>query len=132
MGKGLYDWMDRESEQNIANNGLGEQSSPDIAPVTENDAYVNAIRSNKQTAAAPQAPAGSGGLSSIAGMATAGGMATANPALAGAGLALQTMGKIQEQKAAQRNATYQAEVAKINARQDAINRMAQIGAGLKA
>jgi uncharacterized protein YjbJ (UPF0337 family) len=62
----------------------------------------------------------------------AAGAMTGQPELMAAGLALQTMGGIQDRAQQQRNASYQAEVAKINARQQAIARMAQIGAGLKA
>jgi hypothetical protein len=60
------------------------------------------------------------------------GAATANPWLMGAGLALSTAGSIkqgQNQRAQQR---YQAEIKKLQDRQDAINRLAQIGQGLKA
>ena len=70
--------------------------------------------------------------SNLGGKATSVGAMTGQPELMAAGLALQTMGGIQDRAQNQRNAQYQAEVAKINARQNAINRMAQIGAGLKA
>lgn len=128
---GLYDWMDKEAEQNRANSGLGEQASPDIAPPTDNEAYI-AAATKRQASAAPVVPPDVSTLSNLGSAATIGGTATANPYLAATGMALQTMGQIQDRKAQQKNAQYQAEVAKINARQDAINRMAQIGAGLKA
>jgi len=63
---------------------------------------------------------------------TTAGMATGNPWLMGAGLALSTASSIkqgQNQRAQQR---YQAEIKKLQDRQDAINRLAQIGQGLKA
>lgn len=73
-----------------------------------------------------------GNISGMGSKATKVGAMTGQPELMAAGLALQTMGGIQDRAQNQRNAQYQAEVAKINARQNAINRMAQIGAGLKA
>lgn len=75
---------------------------------------------------------GGGDASKLGAGLTTAGAATAQPELVAAGLALQTMGQIQAGKQNQRNAQYQAEVAKINARQDAINRMSQIGQSLKA
>jgi hypothetical protein len=60
------------------------------------------------------------------------GMATAQPELVAAGLALQTAGMIQQGKTNQESAKYVAEVNKINARQNAIDKMSQIGQGLRA
>ena len=77
-------------------------------------------------------PAPTSELSQLGSLATTGGAATANPYIAGAGLALQTAGMIQQAKQNQRNAQYTAEVNRVNARQQAINNMAQIGQGLKA
>jgi len=77
-------------------------------------------------------PQGGGTASKAGGVATTAGMATGQPELVAAGLALQTMGQIQAAKQNQRNARYTAEVNRINARQDAINRMSQIGQSLKA
>jgi hypothetical protein len=59
------------------------------------------------------------------------GMATANPWLVGGGLALSTAGAIKEGQNKRAQEQYQAEVQKLQDRQDAINRMAQIGQGLK-
>lgn len=73
-----------------------------------------------------------GNIAGIGRKATQVGAMTGQPELMAAGMVLQTMGGIQDRAQNQRNAQYQAEVAKINARQNAINRMAQIGAGLKA
>lgn len=86
--------------------------------------------SPQQMAVSPsQNPSAASGIGSKA---VAAGAMTGQPELMAAGLALQTMGGIQDRAQQQRNASYQAEVAKINARQQAIARMAQIGAGLKA
>lgn len=86
--------------------------------------------SPEQMAISPsQNPSAASGIGSKA---TQVGAMTGQPELMAAGLALQTMGGIQDRAQQQRNASYQAEVAKINARQQAIARMAQIGAGLKA
>lgn len=65
-----------------------------------------------------------GGLSTM-------GMATANPALVAGGLALSTAGAIKKGQNERAQLQYQAEVQKLQDRQDAINRMAQIGQGLR-
>ena len=65
-----------------------------------------------------------GGLSTM-------GMATANPALVAGGLALSTAGAIKKGQNDRAQLQYQAEVQKLQDRQDAINRMAQIGQGLR-
>jgi hypothetical protein len=59
------------------------------------------------------------------------GMATANPALVAGGLALSTAGAIKDGQNKREQARYDAEVQKLQDRQDAINRMAQIGQGLR-
>lgn len=117
-------------EQTQANYGLGEQLSPDNAEPMQDSPYLKTL-ANRQAQAAPDVsqPSAIGG---IGGKATQIGAVSGQPELMAAGLALQTMGGIQDRAQNQRNAQYQAEVAKINARQNAINRMAQIGAGLKA
>ena len=73
-----------------------------------------------------------GNISGIGGKATQIGAVSGQPELMVAGKVLETMGGIQDRAQNQRNSVYQAEVAKINARQQAIARMYQIGAGLKA
>lgn len=59
------------------------------------------------------------------------GAATMNPWLVGGGLALSTAGAIKKGQNDRAQAQYQAEVQKLQDRQDAINRMAQIGQGLR-
>lgn len=96
------------------------------------DQGVVASGQAKQQDLTQNLPEGGGMASKAGGVATTAGMATGQPELVAAGLALQTMGQIQQAKQAQRNARYTAEVNRINARQDAINRMSQIGQSLKA
>lgn len=72
-------------------------------------------------------------LSKNAGLLSAAGSipSPASPYLLGAGLGLQAMGMIQQGKQADRDAKYRAEVQKANARQEALNRLSQIGQSLK-
>jgi hypothetical protein len=55
-----------------------------------------------------------------------------DPSMKAAGLGLKTLQAVNQAKQQQRMNKYNAEVARIQARQDAINKMAQIGQGLKA
>lgn len=55
-----------------------------------------------------------------------------DPSMKAVGLGLKTLQAVNQAKQQQKMNRYQAEVAKINARQQAINKMAQIGQGLKA
>jgi hypothetical protein len=55
----------------------------------------------------------------------------AAPYVAGAGLALQTASMINQGRANRRKMAYEAELQKVQARQNAINKMAEIGRGLK-
>jgi hypothetical protein len=107
--------------------------------------YMNSKKEEEAKPATMESGLAKGGAGAVQGMAqgqdkavalggglTTAGMATANPILTGAGLALSTAGAIkqgQNQRAQQR---YQAELQKLQSRQDAINRLAQIGQGLKA
>jgi hypothetical protein len=59
-------------------------------------------------------------------------IASGNPYAMGAGLGLATLSGINKGEQANRDARYKAEVARINARQEAINKLAQISQGLKA
>lgn len=81
---------------------------------------------------AGQQPPAANTTAQLAGALTTAGAATAQPELVAAGLALQTAGMIQQGKTNQENAKYVAEVNKINARQNAIDKMSQIGQGLRA
>jgi hypothetical protein len=65
------------------------------------------------------------------GMMSMGG-ATGNPYLVGAGLGVSALSSITKGKNAQANARYQAQVNQYNQRQQAIQKMAEIGKGLKA
>lgn len=59
-------------------------------------------------------------------------MATGNPYAIAAGLGLTTLSTIEKKKQANKETKYKQEVAKAEARRDAINRLSQIGQGLKA
>ena len=59
-------------------------------------------------------------------------MMSKNPYMMGAGLGLKTLSAIGQKKQEQKQREYQAKVAAINARRDAINRLAQIGQSLRA
>lgn len=78
--------------------------------------------------AAGKTAAGGGGVEDIA---AAGLLAAPNPYAKAAGLGLMTLSAINKQKQQNELNKYNAEVQKIKARQDAINRMAQMGQGLR-
>ena len=63
---------------------------------------------------------------------TSAGMMSANPYLVGAGLGVTALSSIQKGKNQREQNRYLAEVQKYNAKQSAIEKMAQIGQGLKA
>lgn len=63
---------------------------------------------------------------------TSAGAASANPYLVAAGLGVSALSSIQKGKNQREQNRYAAEMQKYNARQSAINKMAQLGAGLKA
>lgn len=75
---------------------------------------------------------GDNALSTAGGGMMAFGAATANPALVGAGLATSAGGAIMKGKENRRKQQYKAEVERYRQRQAAIQRMAEIGKGLKA
>jgi len=109
---------------------LGEQDTQDMSPDDMSEIY-KALLEKRQAQAAPDVSQPSA-ISGIGGKATQIGAVSGQPELMAAGMALQTMEGIRDRAQAQRQANYKAEVEKINARQQAIARMAQIGAGLKA
>ncbi len=71
------------------------------------------------------------GGESVEDIAAAGLLAAPNPYAKAAGLGLMTLSSINKQKQQNQLNKYNAEVQRIKARQDAINRMAQIGQGLR-
>lgn len=112
--------------------GMEAQSPPELGM---GDAAVNnAATTMASSKVAEMAPAmvSEGGLSQAGSLTTAAGTASLNPSVAAAGLALQAMGQIQQAKQANRNAKYTAKVNQVKARQDAIDRMSQIGQNLRA
>jgi hypothetical protein len=111
----------------------GQQPVQDLSgPTPESVIGVGAGKVTPEQFQAAQAPVAGNDKAALAGALTTTGMATAQPELVAAGLALQTAGMIQQGKTNQANAKYTAEVNKINARQNAIDKMSQIGQGLRA
>jgi hypothetical protein len=76
--------------------------------------------------------AGGSGEDALASGLTGAGMATMNPYLVGAGLGLTAMSSISKGKNARAAQEYESEVQKYQQRQSAIQRMAELGRGLKA
>lgn len=118
-----------------ANSSIGEQSSPDMESEQQSPEYLQKIQ--QRQAQAQPLPAETAGnadkMSKVGSMAMAAGSipSPASPYLMGAGLGLQALGMVQQGKQAQRDAKYRAEVQKANARQEALNRLSQIGQSLK-
>ena len=71
------------------------------------------------------------GQTAIQDVAAAGLMAAPHPAAKAAGLGLMALSSVNKQKQQNKINKYNAEVARIKARQEAINRMAQIGQSLR-
>lgn len=110
--------------------GLGEQGSPDASPDDVGFNLAAELLKNKQEAASPMAPAqpaGGGGADTLGKVATTAGVATANPVLAGAGLALTTLAQIGAGRRADRWNRYNAKVQEAAAKRSNLNQMAQIG-----
>jgi len=112
--------------------GTEAQTPPELG--MGDNAVNNAATTMTSSKVAEMAPAmvPESGLSQAGSLTTAAGAASMNPQIAAAGLALQAMGQIQQAKQANRNAKYTAKVNQVKARQDAIDRMSQIGQNLRA
>lgn len=117
--------------ENAERMSLGEQSSDDMSPdaIAEDDM---AMRSPAASAQADQAKlaelsqqttAANGKLSAAGDATMAGGMIGGNPYVAGAGLALSTIGKIDDAKRAGEQAKIDAYNKKIMAKRSAIRNM---------
>lgn len=111
--------------------GVVESGIANEADLTQNDwmkadksAGVKALASGMQTEGGMEDKLGAG-LTSY-------GIATANPYAVGAGLGLSTLSSINKGEMTNRQKRYEAEIQRINARQNAINSLAQISKGLKA
>lgn len=105
-------------EASLAPGGVNES----LASKTSGAQYGDSAMAAGKTAA-------SGG--NVEDIAAAGLMAAPNPYAKAAGLGLMTLSAINKQKQQNKIDRYNAEVARIKARQDAINKMAQIGQSLK-
>lgn len=117
------DWMGDATNlsQNDNLEGLDTKANPGVSG--EGKAGVDAAKT--LASGGNVADAGANALTTY-------GMATANPYAVGAGLALQTASSIKKGQNQRQQQKYLAEVEKVNARQNAINKMAQIGQSLKA
>ncbi len=107
--------------------------------LTQNDDLPEQVPGEKKSGAAAgmqgaqqQVAAGGNGMDTLGGGMATMGAATGNPYLVGAGLGVSALSSITKGKNAQANARYQAQVNQYNQRQQAIQKMAEIGKGLKA
>lgn len=110
-----------ELSDGVANDGVAEAANPKASGTM---AGAQGVQKSLASGGNAMDVAGSGLM--------AGGAATANPYLVGAGLGLTAMSSITKGKNARSQQEYEAEVIKYNQRQAAIQRMAEIGKGLKA
>lgn len=91
-----------------ANQGLGEQDSPDMEEDMDTVRKQKQMADQQALAANSQVAQQGSGISEVGDMATAGGMASANPYVTGAGIVLKGVGMVD-------NAKRQQEQAKIDA-----------------
>lgn len=126
IGEGVAEtnWL---GQSNLTqNDGYSTEEVPLAQSSTGMGAAKGAAEATQQMAAGgDKAQALGSGLTSM-------GAATANPYMVGAGLALSTAASIKGGQNQRKQQEYQAEVAKINARQNAINRLAEMGSRMKA
>ncbi len=112
----------------------GESSGPRVSGYSP--AYMEAVK-QKQMAAVPdvsEAQKTAEDVSKAGSLMTATGSvpSPATPYLVGAGLGLKALGMVQQGKEARRQEKYRAELAKANARQNAISNLASLSARLQA
>jgi hypothetical protein len=114
------------------------QVNPNMPSKKGQTAYENKVAGlNKSTTGTDLTNSGmAAGQTAIQGgniedVAAAGLMAAPNPKAKAAGLALMALSSVNKQKQQNQINKYNAEVARIKARQEAINRMAQIGQSLR-
>ena len=110
--------------------------------LTQNENVVPLSEAESETVSSDKASAGEKGGLAAAKTAASGGnaldvastglMASGHPYAVGAGLALQTINTINKRKQQQEQNRYIAELQKVQARQEAINKLAQIGQNLRA
>lgn len=126
IGEGVAktDWL---GNSNLTQNLPAQQDQ--VAGATEASAGSSATAG---AGAALNQPAGSSAATKLGAGMTAAGAASVNPYLAAAGLAVSAYGKISDGKRQSAQNKYLAEVQKYNARQTSIEKLANIGAGLKA
>lgn len=122
--KNRYDKYATSGDYNLGKPDLEETpAAPPAAPAKE------ATSGQKGMMGAAQTAAQGGGAMDIVNQ---GLMASGNPYAMAAGLGLSAANAIVQGRNKRAQEKYQAEVDKINKRQEAINRMAQIGQGLRA
>jgi len=120
--KNRYDKFASSGQFDLGTPDLEETPAP-AAPAKELSAREKGIAQGVQTAAQ-----GGGAMDII----QQGLMASGHPAAMGAGLGLAAANAIVQGRNQRAQDKYKAEVEKINKRQEAINKMAQIGQGLRA
>ena len=125
------DWLGNSNlEQNVNVQGLdGSAMEGKNVGMSGGD---NSGAAQGAAAAAQGMQAGNNGASSMGAGMTAAGTASANPYLVAAGLALSAAGSAKKASDQRKMNKYSQEMQKYAARQAAIQKMAQIGAGLKA
>lgn len=123
IGQGVAqtDWMGKSNMEQ--NKGFEEEIAGAKSASPEMGAAAG-VQSAMANGGSPLDMAGSG--------MTSAGMLSANPYLVGAGLGVSALSSIQKGRNQREQNRYLAEVQKYNARQSAIQKMAQIGQGLKA
>ena len=128
-----YNELMKNRYQKYANSGEFDLGTPEVtSEVPEAPAPVAPAKqtaTEKGTGAAMQTAAQGGGAMDIL---QQGLMASGHPGGMAAGLGLAAANSIVQGRNQRAQDRYKAEVEKINKRQDAINRMAQIGQGLRA
>lgn len=112
--------------------GVGEAAIK-AANTVEDSPMIDKASALKGVAAMQKSQqSGGDGMGAIGSGLTTAGVASANPWLVGAGLGLSTISSVRKGEQAQREARYKAEVERINARQEALNKLANLASGLKA
>lgn len=126
--KKRYDWgeSDRTTPELKVDGVEGLESTPAVESVPTADKGSSNVDA---ALAAGQTASQGGNILDTAGM---GLMMSKNPKAMAAGLALQTISGINKSAQQREQNRYLAELQRVKARQDAIDKMAQIGQGLRA
>lgn len=120
-GKAEIDWL---GNSNMTQNEGYEEQIAGVKATSPEMAGAAGVQNAMANGGSPLDMAGSG--------MTSAGMMSANPYLIGGGLAVSSLSAINKGKNQRDQNRYLAEVQKYNARQSSIEKLAQIGQGLKA